>query len=381
MNILVFSWRDIKHPLAGGAEQVMHEHAKGWIGVGHSVTHFSSRFKDSAKTEKIDGIKLIRGGYQYLGVQFAAFFYYLKNKNDFDLVVDEFHGIPFFTPLYVNKPKMAVIQEVARKVWFLNPLPWPINWIIGTIGYLAEPFVFLFYKQSLLPWSKNVPFMTGSVSAKNDVNKMGIPMQNITIVPHGVIVDKPTSSLKKEKKFTLVYLGVISQDKGIEDALECFSLLKKKRNFQFWVIGRTETERYGNKINKLIKKLKFGKELKLWGYVSQEKKFELLSRAHLLINSSVREGWGLVNIEANAVGTPVVAYKSPGLVDSVIDGVSGLLCEENTPQSLVINVIKISKDESFYKKLIQSAQKWSRNFSWQKSAKESLKLVEKIGHE
>ena len=373
MNILIFSWRDIKHPLAGGAEQVMHEHAKGWISAGHNLTHFSSRFKDSAKTEVIDGINLIRGGYQYLGVQFDAFFYYLKNKEKFDLVVDEFHGIPFFTPLYVNKPKLAVIQEVARKVWFLNALPWPINWIIGIIGYLGEPFVFLFYK--------NVPFMTGSLSAKNDINKIGIPEKNITVVPHGVIVNKPTSFLKKENKFTLVYLGVLSRDKGIEDALSCFSILRKKKNFQFWVIGRAETERYGNMIKKMIKKLKLGKKLKFWGYVTQAKKFELLSKAHVLINSSIREGWGLVNIEANSVKMPVIAYKSPGLVDSVVDGVSGLLCEENTPQSLAVNVIKISKDESFYKQLTKSAQKWSSNFSWQKSTKISLDILEKIGHE
>jgi len=44
MNILVFSWRDPKHPLAGGAEQVMHEHMKGWVGAGHKVTLFTSHF-------------------------------------------------------------------------------------------------------------------------------------------------------------------------------------------------------------------------------------------------------------------------------------------------------------------------------------------------
>lgn len=367
MNILIFSWRDIKHPLAGGAEQVMHEHAKGWISAGHSVTHFSSKFKNSAKTEMIDGIKLIRGGYQYLGVQFAAFFYYLKNKDEFDLVVDEFHGIPFFTPLYVSKPKLAVIQEVARKVWFLNPLPWPINWIIGIIGYLGEPFIFLFYKK--------VYFMTGSLSAKNDVNKMGIPEKNITIIPHGVIVDKPTTFFKKENKFTLVYLGVISKDKGIEDALLCFSILKKKKNFQFWVIGRTETERYGNMIKKMIKKLKFGKKLKLWGYVSQAKKFELLARSNILINPSVHEGWGLVNIEANSMGTPVVSYSNAGLIDSVKNGVSGIVCKQNSPEKMVEAVKNLLEEKTNYQKLSREAISWSNNFTWEKARKLSLELI------
>jgi len=60
-----------------------------------------SKMKGLSVKDTIDGIRIIRKGYQYLGVQIAAFFWYLFSKHDnFDLVVDQFHGIPFFTPLY-----------------------------------------------------------------------------------------------------------------------------------------------------------------------------------------------------------------------------------------------------------------------------------------
>ena len=134
MRILVFSWRDPKHPLAGGAEQVMHEHMKGWVKAGHEVTLFSSRFKNLPEEETIDGINIIRQGYQYIGVQITGFIYFLKNRSKFDLVIDQFHGLPFFTPLYIRIPKLAVIQETAGKVWFLNHLPWPLNWLVGING-------------------------------------------------------------------------------------------------------------------------------------------------------------------------------------------------------------------------------------------------------
>src|SRR3989339_1635231 len=103
MNILVFSWRDPKHPNRGGAEQVMHEHMKGWLEADHKVTLFSSEYPGSVSKEVLDGVRIVRGGSQYLGVQFEGFKYYLANKEQFDLVVDQFHGIPFFTPLYVKK--------------------------------------------------------------------------------------------------------------------------------------------------------------------------------------------------------------------------------------------------------------------------------------
>ncbi|MCX6706182.1 MAG: glycosyltransferase, partial [Candidatus Woesebacteria bacterium] len=180
MNILVFSWRGPKHPNAGGAEQVMHEHMKGWVAAGHKVTVFSSKFPGSLVRERVDGVEAIHQGDQYVGVKLAAFVYYLKNMDSFDLVVDQFHGIPFFTPLYVRKPKLAVLQEVAREVWFLNGFPWPINWIIGIIGFIIEPLIFLLYKK--------IPFMVGSQSAKNDLIKMGIPGVNVHIIPHGVLL-------------------------------------------------------------------------------------------------------------------------------------------------------------------------------------------------
>lgn len=372
MNILVFSWRDPRHPLAGGAEQVMHEHMKGWVRGGHKVTLFSSRFGGSLKEESIDAVKIVRSGNQYhLGVQLAGFFYYLKNKNRYDFVVDQFHGMPFFTPLYVNKPKLAVIQETAREVWFLNPLPWPVNWIYGLVGYILEPFVFLFYKRT--------PFMLGSASAKEDISKLGIPKENITIVPHGVIARKPIPFPRKERRTTVVFLGVLTKDKGVEDAIRCFWLLRNHSVFRFWIIGRPETESYFKKLKRLVKLLELEKEVKFWGFVSQEKKFELLARSHILINPSVREGWGLVNIEANAMGIPIAAYNSPGLVDSVKDGFNGIICKQNTPREMARNVIEILDDKN-YSSFSQNSIKWSKKFSWEKSCKISNKLIQEVAN-
>lgn len=369
MRVLIFSWRDPKHPLAGGAEQVMHEHMKGWLRKGHQVTLFSSRFAKSASSEILDGVTIKRSGFQYLGVQMAGCWFYLQHGGDYDLIVDQFHGIPFFTPLYVRKPILAVIQETARKVWFLNPLPWPLNWLVGIMGFFSEPFIFLLYK--------NVPFMTGSDSAKVDLAKFGINSANITVVPHGVIVKKPHPLPKKEQLWTIVYLGVLSKDKGIEDALRCFRILKNHGRFNFWVMGRSETTAYSEKIKRLVEKLGLENKVKFWGFVSPQQKFQLLARAHLLINPSIREGWGLVNIEANSLGTPVVAYNSLGLVDSVKDGVSGVLCQLNTPEELAREMVKIVNNHKLYQRLQQGAKSWASNFSWEASVKLSLRLIEK----
>lgn len=370
MNILVFSWRDPKHPLAGGAEQVMHEHMKGWIAAGHSVTLFSSHFKNGNRDEIIDGVNIIRRGIQYWGVHFLGALYYLFGKHEkYDLVIDQFHGIPFFTPLYVRVPKIAVLQEVAREVWLRNDLPSPFNKVIGIIGYWGEPFIFWFYKK--------VPFVVGSRSAGDDLRSMGIPEKNISIVPHGVIIDKSSKAYKKEKKKTVIFLGALARDKGIEDAIKTFSLLDKKGKYQFWIMGRCSPS-YMKYLKKQVK-LHAISDVTFWGFVSQKKKFELLSRGHVLVNPSLLEGFGLVNIEANAMKTPVVGYTSRGLIDSINHEVSGVLCHPNTPQVLAHEIHKLLSSPKRYQALQKGALMWSKEFGWKKAKKQSLGIIESYG--
>ena len=369
LNILVLSWRDPKHPLAGGAEQVIFEHMKGWVKAGHAVVHFSSFFKGGSREELLESITFIRRGRQFLEVQMAAFLWYLFGKHiKFDLVVDEFHGWPFFAPLYVRPPKLAVIQELTREIWLSYPLPFRLNSLFGTIGYLMEPLFFLPYR--------NTHFMTGSESTKNELSDVGIKKENITIVPHGVLL--PRSKIKdlRSRIKTVIFLGVLAKDKGIEDAIKTFGILRTLGDYRFWIVGKSD-ENYLKYLKKLAIKERVG--CKFFGFVSQSRKFELLARAHLLINPSIREGWGLVNIEANSVGTPIVSYNSLGLTDSVKDRVSGLIVPDNTPKEMANTIHNLLNDPNLYAKLVKGALSWSKNFSWQKSRKLSLDLITSYG--
>ena len=215
--------------------------------------------------------------------------------------------------------------------------------------------------------------MTGSQSAKDDLVRMGIKGDKITIIHHGVIIEK-IKVPKKEKNPTVVFLGALAKDKGIEEAIKAFSMLSKSGVFKFWIIGRGG-ESYVEKLKKMVRKKGIDGSTKFWGFVSQKKKFELLARAQVMINPSILEGWGLVNIEANAMGMPVVAYQSPGLVDSVSDGKSGILCKTNTVGEMVKEIENLIQDREKYKRLQKGAKEWSNRFSWEQSKKESVKLI------
>ncbi len=370
MNILILNWRDPEHPNAGGAEQVTLEHAKGWIKGGHNVWWFSSTFQEAKTNEFIDGVNIIRSGRQVFGVHIKACLWYLFKKHPkFDLVIDQFHGIPFFTPLYMRTKKLAFIHEVAKEVWNLNPWPKPFHIIPAIFGTLLEPFVFkILYK--------NIPFMTVSESTRDDLKKWGI--NNIKVIHNGVLLHLPNPLPKKEKVPTALFLGAISPDKGIFDAIKTFAeIVKMDAVWQFWIVGKG-TKEIIDDLQNLAREMQIDKQITFWGFVDEKKKFELLSRANILINPSIREGWCLVNIEASASGTPVVGYNSAGLRDSIKNGRTGTLVESRNYKKLAEEAISLMNDKKRYNEYSHNSIAWSKSFRWEKSITKSLDLIERV---
>ncbi len=368
MNILLLSWRGPGHPNAGGAEISTHEHAKGWVKAGYNVTLFTSFYKGGKTEERIDGVRIIRSGNQFFGVRWKAFNWYLFARHErFDLVVDQFHGIPFFTPIYVRAKKLGFIHEVTKEIWGLNELPFPINFFVANLGSMLEPLIFKLYK--------GITFMTVSESTKNDLVAWGIPGQNIAIIHNGVTVLK--TKQKKEQKKTLVFLGTLAKDKGIEDALRIFSIINKKfNNWQFWVVGKS-SPLYLDELKKQSENLNIS-NIRFWGFVSEEKKIELLSKAHIIVNPSIREGWGLVVIEAASLGIPTAAFNVPGLKDSIMNKKTGIINYDHTVESLANEIMNLLEDKERYNIICCNAIIWSKNFSWEKSTKMSLNLIKRV---
>lgn len=370
MNILIFSWRGPKHPNAGGAEISTQEHAEGWVKAGNKVTLFTSFYKGAKKTEYIDGVRIIRKGSQVIGVHLAALKWYLfDRKENFDVVIDQFHGIPFFIPLYVTSSKIAFIHEVTKEVWKFNPWLWPLNKIISSIGEFIEPWVFrILYN--------NIPFITVSESTKLDLVDWNIPSKSIKVIYNGTRVARFVKLPLKEKKNTVIYLGSVSKDKGIEDALLVFSHLSKEENWQFWIVGKSDPK-YLQFIKKQAQALNIFDKVKFWGYVSEKVKYQLLAKAHIAINPSIREGWGLVVIEAASVGTPTVGYNVPGLNNSILDNKTGILCNPK-PTDCAEAISSFIKDGKKYQEFRKNCINRAKKFKWEDACKQSLDYIQSV---
>lgn len=357
MNILIYNWRDIKNPAAGGAEVVTHEISKRLVLKGHKITLFTSAFAGCKENETIDGVNIIRSGGRYT-VYLKAPQFYRKHAGEYDVVVDEINTRPFMTPNFVNNgtPVIALIHQLAREFWFYET-PFPINWIGNHI--LEDR------------WLRNyidIPTITVSQSTKNDLISLGFI--DITIIPEGINFKPLIDIREKEKVPTFIFVGRMGRAKLPDHVMEAFIYIKKRMpDAKLWMVGD----------GKMRKKLEENKpdDVTFFGYVDGYKKHELMSRAHAILVPGVREGWGLVVTEANAMGTPAIGYDVHGLRDSIRDGETGLLCEPD-PEAMAGKAIELLNDNDLQKRLSKDALEDSRKFNWDITAMETLRVLEKV---
>lgn len=363
-EILILNWRDIKNPSAGGAEILTHEMAKLWVEWGNSVTQISAKFKGSAESETIDGVKIIRMG-SWWTVHILAFFYYIMNLQDrVDVIIDEVHGIPFFSKLYASSKTILFACEVANQLFF-RVFPYPI----ALVGRILEEIYFAIYKNSRV--------LAISPSTKEDLVKHGFPKKNITVLPMGLTVPGNIKKLPKEKKPTIIYLSRINKQKGIEDTVEAFSIIHKELPQScLWVVGSGDTD-YVRTIKNKVRKLGLSKFVRFFGFVDEIKKFELLSRAHIFIFPSIHEGWGLVIVEAAVCGTPTVVYDVAGVRDVVEKGKQGIMVEKNRPDFLAEAITKVLKDDKLYRRWLLKIKPFENYIGWEKTARQGLLVIGK----
>ena len=158
------------------------------------------------------------------------------------------------------------------------------------------------------------------------------------------------------------------QIKAFELAKEHIPKLKLK------IVGRVSGI-YGKKILKMIKHSKYSQDIEYIGKASQQKKQELLKKSHLLLATSVKEGWGLTITEAATQGTPAIAYNVDGLRDSIINNRTGLLVKESNPTSLSQLILKLYQNEDLYQRLQTAAWETSVKYTLQSSYKEFIKRL------
>ena len=365
LNIVWFSWKDIKHPLAGGAEVVSDSLRKKLAANGHTVTLITASYSGAIKNEKVDNIHIHRSGGR-IGVYLKAWLYYRKYlKHEPDLVIDEMNTIPFFAGLYSKQRTVLLTYQLARRVWFYQMI-FPFS----VIGFLLEPL----YLRILATKYRLV--LTESQSTKNDLVRHGFKDKCIHTFRVGMEMKSPKVIPEKNNLNTILFLGALRPMKQPLEAVKAFEHAHKQIPSLRFIIAGDNSGKYAEKVLRYISRSTHKNAIQVLGRVDNETKLTLLKNAALILVTSAKEGWGLIVTEANSQGTPAIAYDTDGLRDSVLQNETGILVEKQNPVKMSMSICDLLKDRSKYELMQTKAFAFSKQFTFSNSYEDFMKIIQ-----
>jgi glycosyltransferase involved in cell wall biosynthesis len=339
----------------------LYELAKRWVAAGHQITWYSSRHPSQERSERKQGFHFIRGG-GFFSVFLTAPLYYLRHfTGRFDVILDSSNGVPFFTPLYSRTPTIALVHHVHSQVFFYE-LPRGLASLAYILERYAAPYIY-----------RGTQFVTVSESSRQALIEIGVPGSKISLVYNGVDCERYRPGSKSESPL-IVYLGRLRHYKSIDTAIRALPcLMRSFPDLRFDIAGSGPAKA---ELKELAHELGVADRVRFYGYVSEEEKISLLQQAHVVVNPSLKEGWGLTVLEANACGTPVVGADVPGLRDSICHRQTGYLVPHGDHVSLGRAISELLWDPKQRQQMGERALEWGRSFCWDASAAKSLRLLE-----
>ncbi|GAA4114871.1 glycosyltransferase family 4 protein [Nocardioides fonticola] len=327
-RVAIVNWRDLDHPLAGGAEHYAWHVARAVRDAGAEVEFLTARAPGQTRRASVEGIRIDRAG-GVLGFYPAALARLLRRRRRIDLVVDCSAGIPAFSPLVLRRrtPVVLVVHHVHQDQ-FATYFPRPV----AALGRFLERASARVYRRRRV--------LAVSESTRTEMRHRLAWHGPIGILANGA--DRPAVDVVPEAKQPgrIAVLGRLVTHKRVDAVVEAFAALladptglapATAAGLHLDVVGAgPESPRLAAR----VAELGLAERVTLHGFVEETAKTELLTAASLHVCASDAEGWGQVVIEAAAHGTPTLARDVPGLRSSIRDGETGWLLPEADPEPL-----------------------------------------------
>jgi glycosyltransferase involved in cell wall biosynthesis len=273
------------------------------------------------------------------------------------VVIDVGNGLPFLSPLYARVPVIALVHHVHREQWpvVMGPVQARFGWWVES--WLA-PRVY-----------RRCRYVTVSQASRAELVALGVDEERITVIYNGTPLVEGTAESTVEPAArdpypSLVVLCRLVPHKRVEVALRAVAALAPDMPaLRLTVAGQGWWE---PRLRELADSLGIGDRVRFAGYVSDQAKHELLSRAWVALTPSLKEGWGLTIVEAGIHGTPTIAMAGAGgVAEAVLDGESGLLA--NDEQHYVTLLGELLRDDARREAMGVIAAKHARSFTWEHS--------------
>jgi starch synthase len=225
-----------------------------------------------------------------------------------------------------------------------------------------------------------------------------VPMEKIRLIPNGIDVDqyRPTPNpsllasyqINPDKPF-LLFVGRITRQKGILHLVHVIKYLSPQIQVVFCA-GPPDTEEIGREMEERVQEARAQTRNEIvWirQWIPRTQLITLYTHASLFVCPSVYEPFGIVNLEAMACGTPVVASAVGGIPEIVVHGETGSLIplDPKDPEQFIkdlaeaINCLFLSP-EKLKEMGLKSRERVEKYYSWKSIARQTLEFYRELTH-
>jgi glycosyltransferase involved in cell wall biosynthesis len=352
-HVIFLVWRDTSHPDGGGSE-VYVEHMARWMAArGHQVTIVCSAHANAPDDEIREGVTFRRRG-RWLSVYPRGLAFLLSRAGrQADVVVDVHNGIPFGASLVRPRRTIVLVHHVHREQWrIIYP------GLRGHVGWWIESW--------LAPkLYRKTPYVTVSESSREDLVKLGVDRDRISVVCNGIDVPHPSRLLPRAETPRICVLGRLVPHKQVEHALHVVAVLRDRiPELQLDVVGAGW---WSDRLTDTARSLGVTDRVTFHGFLPEQERDAILDASWLLMVPSVKEGWGIAIMEAAARAVPAIAYRSAGgVTESILEGETGLLVEDLI--ELVSQTERLLGDQEGRLSMGKKARERAMSFGWSESA-------------
>ena len=348
LSIMFLNWRDLGHPESGGSEKYLVDVATGLARRGHHVTIRTAMYPGALPEEIIDGVHYLRRGGHY-SVYARSLVSQTLRRRRYDVVVDVQNGVPFMSPLVRRGLVVNLVHHVHREQWPVVFVPW-----LARLGWWLEATVVprLYRRRA---------YVAVSSSTRRELGELGVDPARITLIPNGTDALAAEGATRSPNPVVTV-LGRLVPHKRVEIAMEAVAVLAVSHPaIELRVVGSGYWE---SELRQRAEELGISQRTVFAGHVSEAEKHVHLAQSWVLALPSLKEGWGLVVVEAGVHGTPTVAFhEAGGPTDSIIDGETGILVHDGTLE-FTAGIATLLENPDLRAGMSKAAVDWVTQFRW-----------------
>ena len=353
----------------GGIQTYSYEMAKNLSALGEEVTVLAPYLKAHRQFDSQQSFKVIRIR-QKIYLYFVFLYALLRFRIDRILITQraDYAALAFWANLSLRVPYFIVVHggEILLE---------------GRRKSIRKNF------------GRGRRIMAVSKFTARELIKIGIPKEKVTVIPDGVDPEKFKPGLNSamvERKHSLFNKKVILtvshlvKRKGHANVIRALpNVLGKVPNAVYLIVGSGPEEVH---LRKLARDLGLEDRVIFVTYVPDEELPSYYNASHVFIMPSYEieeegdvEGFGIVFLEANACGKPVIGGRSGGVPDAVIDGKTGLLVDPLNINQIAEALVKLLTDSELAQELGEQGRKRvETELSWREVTKRILKVIGKV---